>query len=104
MNRTINRLEGGQKLKVQRIRKTDPIYKIPVFKNASLFPTIVNTGIGFALGIPPHTHEITRNENNPNLFAQLTSINQGHNHPVRLNSNGILVVEQVLGHTHTLTF
>jgi len=103
-NRTINRLEGGQKLKVQRIRKTDPIYKIPVFKNASLFPTIVNTGIGFALGIPPHTHEITRNENNPNLFAQLTSINQGHNHPVRLNSNGILVVEQVLGHTHTLTF
>jgi len=99
-NETIVDLQGGQHLKVFRVRKTDPIYQIRVFRDTSDFPSKLNTGIGMAPpGIPPHTHEIVINEKimSVSQINQTTSVVQGHNHPI---VNG--QVMEVLGHTHTI--
>jgi hypothetical protein len=98
-NNTIVGLQGGQHLKVIRIRKYDPAYQIRIFRDSSEFPSKLNTSIGFVPGIPPHTHEITISEkiNSVNQINQTTQLSQGHNHPI---VNG--VVMEVLGHTHTI--
>lgn len=98
-NNTIVELNGGQKLRVTRIRKYDPAYQIRAFRNTAEFPAKLNTGIGMASGIPPHTHQIVVNEGVMSLaqINQTTSIVQGHNHPI---VNGEVL--EVLGHTHTI--
>lgn len=98
-NNTIVGMQGGQKFRAIRIRKTDPIYQIPAFKDTSTMPTKVNTTIGFTPGLAPHTHTIVRNETDPSQWNQLSSVSQGHNHPV-LFKDGVLTVMPVLGHTH----
>jgi hypothetical protein len=99
-NNTIVGLQGGQHLKVFRIRKTDPAYQIRAFRNTAMFPSKLNTSIGMVTpGIPPHTHEIVINENimSVSQINQTTGISQGHNHPI---VNG--QVMEALGHTHTI--
>jgi hypothetical protein len=98
-NNTIVGLMGGQKFRAVRIRKTDPAYQVRIFRDTSMFPSKLNTGIGFAASIPPHTHEIVVNEKvlAVSQLNQTTAVNQGHNHPI---VNG--VVMEVLGHTHKI--
>lgn len=100
-NNTIVGLEGGQLFRVARIRKYDPAYQIRAFRDTSDFPSTLITGIGFVPGIPPHTHEIRRNEKDPSTWSQTTQLSQGHNHPVYYQ-NGELVVMEALGHTHKI--
>lgn len=98
-NRTLTQLEGAQKFKVQRIRKTDPIYRVRVFRDTSFLPSDLNTTIGSTTGIPPHSHTIRINEKTTMLsqINQLTGISSGHNHPV-INGE----VQEVLGHKHDI--
>jgi hypothetical protein len=98
-NNTIIGQEGGQLMKVMRIRKFDPAYQIRIFRNTEMFPSKLNTSLGFTTGIPPHTHEIVINEKITSLtqINQTTAVTQGHNHPI---VNG--QVMEVLGHTHNI--
>lgn len=98
-NNTINGLDGGQHLKTFRVRKFDPIYQIRIFRDTSDFPSKLNTSLGFAPGLPPHSHEIVINEKilSVSQINQTTALSQGHNHPI---VNG--QVMEVLGHTHTI--
>jgi hypothetical protein len=98
-NNTILGLDGGQHLKVFRVRKFDPIYQIRAFRNTAMFPSKLNTSIGFVTGIPPHSHEIVINEKTTSLtqINQTTAVAQGHNHPI-INGE----VMEVLGHTHLI--
>lgn len=98
-NNTILGLDGGQHLRVFRIRKFDPAYQIRIFRNTAEFPHKLNTSIGFVPGIPPHTHEIVVNEKIMSIqqINQTTALSQGHNHPI---VNGEVMT--VLGHTHTI--
>lgn len=98
-NKTLFGLQGAQKFRVQRIRKTDPAYQIPVFRNTATLPAKVNTTIGGAATIPPHVHEIITTNQPVSNFGQITSTVQGHSHPV-IYKNGQLVILEVLGHTH----
>jgi len=98
-NNTALGLQGGQQFKAQRIRKFDPAYQIRVFRDSSMFPSQLNTSIGFTTGILPHTHKIVISEKivSVNQINQTTSVSQGHNHPVK---NG--VVMSAVGHSHTI--
>lgn len=98
-NNTIVGLQGGQHFKALRVRKTDPIYQIRVFRDSSMFPSKLNTSISFVPGIPPHTHEIVISEKITSIgqINQTTAVSQGHNHPI---VGG--VVMEVLGHSHTI--
>lgn len=98
-NNTIIGQQGGQLIKVIRIRKFDPAYQIRVFRNTEMFPSKLNTSIGFVAGIPPHTHEIVINEKITSLtqINQTTNVVQGHSHPV---VNGEIMA--VLGHDHAI--
>ena len=98
-NNTVLGQEGGQLFKVMRIRKFDPAYQIRIFRNTEMFPSKLNTSLGFTTGIPPHTHEIVINEKITSLtqINHTTSVVQGHNHPI---VNG--QVMEVLGHTHNI--
>lgn len=98
-NNTLIGQQGGQKIKAQRIRKYDPAYQIRIFSDTSQFPSKLNTTIGMASGIVPHTHEIVVNEGiiSVSQLNQTTAISQGHNHQI---VDGI--VSTVLGHTHTI--
>lgn len=93
--------QGAQKMRVQRIRKFDPSYQILAFRDTSKFPAKLSTSIEISNGIPLHSHEIVKNEGSASGWSQLTSVVQGHNHPVRY-VGGQLVVDVVLGHTHTI--
>ncbi len=96
---TLVELQGGQKLRVTRIRKTDPAYQIRVFRDTAMFPSKMNTTIGMTTGIAPHTHQIVISEKITSLsqINQTTAVSQGHNHPI---VNG--VVMEALGHTHEI--
>jgi hypothetical protein len=98
-NNTIIGMEGGQKFKGIRIRKTDPAYQVRIFRNTEMFPSKLNTNIGFTTGIAPHSHEIVINENITNItqINQTTAVAQGHNHPV---IDGQIMT--VLGHSHNI--
>ncbi len=98
-NNTIVGMEGGQKFRVMRIRKFDPAYQIRIFRNTAMFPSKLNTSIGFVPGIPPHSHEIVINEKITSItqINQTTNVVQGHNHPI---VNGQIM--EVLGHTHNI--
>jgi hypothetical protein len=98
-NNTILGLEGGQHFRTFRIRKFDPAYQIRVFRDTSDFPETLNTSLGFAVGLPPHSHTIQVNEKilSVSQINQTTGLAMGHNHEV---VDGI--VQEVLGHTHTI--
>jgi len=101
--RTVLRQTGGQKMRVQRIRKTDIAYQIPVFKNTELVPQDLDTTLASATGLIPHKHTIRINEKSISLYNQVTSQSQGHSHQVKYNqSTGQLEVLPVLGHTHLI--
>jgi hypothetical protein len=94
--------QGMQKVKVGRIRKTDPLYKIIVFANTSMYPQWLTTEQSLANGkMPQHTHDIRRNEKYSYTWAQNTTKNAGHNHQL-IWSNDRLLVLPVLDHTHDL--
>ncbi len=96
---------GAQKLALQRIRKTDQIYMVPVFRDTSTMPTTINTSISSSAGITPHSHTIVKNEKHPMFWQQLTTDSVGHNHTVRWNAQtGFLEVSIELGHTHNLIY
>ena len=98
-NITILGLDGGQHLSTFRIRKFDPAYQIRIFRDTSDFPETLNTSLGFAPGLPPHSHTIQVNENvlAVSQINQTTGVAMGHNHEV---VDG--VVMPVLGHFHTI--
>ena len=98
-NNTVVELQGGQKFRGMRIRKTDPAYQIRVFRDSSMFPSKLNTTIGMVTGIAPHTHEIVISEKIVSLtqINQTTGVSQGHNHPI---VNGQVMI--ALGHTHDI--
>lgn len=97
-------VQGAQKMRLQRIRKTDVAYKIPVFADSSTMPSTLTSSISSSPGILPHTHTIQISENILSIgqINQLSGMGgannqQQHNHPI---ING--VVQPVLGHTHTI--
>lgn len=98
-NKTVLLETGAQKFTVKRVRKTDPIYQFGTIRDTSTIPTDVYTSLAGNASIVPHLHRVRINEGIVTLsqINQTTSINEGHNHPVR---NG--VVEVVLGHSHDL--
>lgn len=101
--RTVLRQSGGQKIRIQRIRKTDIAYQIPVFKNTEFMPSNFDTTITSSPGLMPHKHTIRINEKDKSLFNQITSKDQGHSHQVKYNSStGQLEVLPILNHTHSI--
>ena len=90
---------AAQKFALQRIRKTDPIYSVPVTYDTSLFPNKIMTTISSSLGIPPHQHVIVINEKITSVsqINQITGTVAGHNHTIR---NGVVV--DAVGHTHSI--
>lgn len=98
-NQTFLGLDGGQLLKTFRVRKTDPIYQIRIFRDTSDFPSTLNTSLGFTPGLPPHSHSVVVNEKvlSVSQINQTTGIAQGHNHPIIAG-----VVQTVLGHNHQI--
>lgn len=98
-NLTILGLSGAQKFKMQRIRKYDSAYKIPIFKDTSTLPSTITTTSTTIQGIPAHTHTIVISEQITSLsqISQLTSVSAGHNHDVIAG-----VVQMALGHTHNI--
>lgn len=98
-NNTIVGEFGGQKLRLQRVRKTDPIYQIRIFRNTANFPVQLQTTLGSTTNIPAHSHSIVVSEKITALYQvnQTTGISFGHTHQV---IGG--VVQTVLGHTHDL--
>lgn len=98
-NNTVVGLQGGQKFKASRIRKTDPAYQIRLFANTSKFPSKLNTSIGFVPGIVPHIHTVVINENITNIsqINQTTSVSQGHSHTI---VNG--EIREALSHSHKI--
>jgi hypothetical protein len=102
-NRTLTRLEGAQKFRVQRIRKTDVAYQIPVFRNTHYYPTPLMTDSSSSLGIPAHSHSFQWSENGVGLAQQTSGVSFGHNHAITIGENGLPVVQTILGHTHSLS-
>lgn len=98
-NRMLQSLMGGQKFRLQRIRKTDPVYQIPVFRNTSKLPSKIYTSIASGPEILPHRHIITINENVVTVedINQTTGIAASHSHFVRAGT-----LEETLGHSHTI--
>jgi hypothetical protein len=98
-NRVLLHETGQQKFTAVRVRKTDPIYQVRAIRDTSMFPSELLTTVGSVSGpggIPPHMHRIVRSPGQP--ISQMTSVEQGHNHPVDLDGN----VGIVLGHTHSI--
>jgi len=96
--------QGAQKFRMQRIRKTDPIYQIPYTKDVSTQKRTVLLEFGGNAAVPSHTHEIVLSEKITNIsqINQLTSMSLGHRHIIR---NGIIVGtegDSSLKHTHTV--
>lgn len=108
-NKLLNTISGGQKFKLQRIRRTDPVYQFPVFKDTSTMPQVLSTSIGMETGIAPHVHTFVVSENITSLsqINQVTNISAGHSHVIR---NGAVYPGKStdgsldLAHTHTIIF
>lgn len=96
---------GAQKISLQRIRHTDSLYSIKVFRDTSTMPAIISTSINSSLGIAPHSHTVVRSEKSPTLWHQITSVSQGHSHTLDFDaSSGTLQISQELSHSHTLIY
>jgi hypothetical protein len=101
-NRSFLQETGAQKFTAIRVRKTDPICQVPAFLDTSMFPSEILTsisGVPGPGGIPLHAHRVIRSEKTTSLnqINQLTSITQGHSHPI---VSGKIVTE--LNHTHII--
>lgn len=104
-NVLFNQQLGAQKLALQRIRKTDIIYQVRVFRDTSTMPSTLITSIDSSLGIAPHSHTIVRNEGPPFTWSQITSMNQGHSHVLAWDPlEGVLKISEEVGHSHTLIY
>jgi len=102
-NIIFNQQFGAQKMALQRIRKTDIIYQVPVFRDTSTMPAIIQTSIASSAGIAPHQHSIKTNESLPFGWNQITGISAGHSHTLRWNTtSGTIDVSEELGHTHSV--
>lgn len=102
-NILFNQQFGAQKMTLQRIRRTDIIYQVPVFRDTSTMPVTAQTSIASSNGIPPHQHTIQTNESLPFKWNQITGISAGHSHVLRWNIvSGNIDVSEELGHTHTI--
>ena len=99
-NNTFLSLQGGQKMRVQKINRTDPIYRIKVFSNTATMPEWLNTETSLLNNVS-HFHQIRKNENNPSTWQQQSTVSPGHQHQV-VFLNGVLTLLPVLNHTHTL--
>jgi hypothetical protein len=89
---------GAQKFRMKRFPKTDTIYQFPILRNASPQPGAVSTSVNSGAGLKAHSHQvIIPNGMNLNKFRTATLISEGHNHIIM---DG--VIQNVLGHTHTL--
>ena len=117
-NKFILNNTGLQRFSLQRIRKTDIIYQIPVIENVNtntngtsgnnVFRTL-STSINMSAGFAPHIHTIEANQNIINALQinGITSVSQGHSHTV---INGVLrdgseVPGEVgIGHIHSIIF
>jgi len=103
-NRLLFNEIGNQHFRVQRVRKTSPIYQWKAIRNTSLLPQTIGTTVGLLRGpnnVPiPHTHDIVINENVLVLsqINQTTSMSADHNHEVRAG----VVQSSGLGHTHEI--
>jgi hypothetical protein len=98
-NNTILGEFGGQKLRLQRVRKTDPIYQVRIFRNTAMFPVQLQTSIGSTTNIPNHSHSIVVSEKITALYQinQTTGIAFGHTHQIVAG-----IVQPVLGHSHDI--
>jgi len=109
-NNTMIGLEGMQKLKIVRVRKTDHVYKIKVFGDTATMPQWLNLGPMAPVpgGVLPtnlanHLHQIRKNESNSMNWIQNSTVSAGHNHEI-LVLNGVLTVVPILNHTHSIAF
>lgn len=99
-NKLLDSFSGRQVMRVQRVRRSSPIYQWRAIRDASTMPQDLQTSIGgFGTPLPPHSHQIVINENIVALsqINQTTSKVHGHVHAIE---NG--VVRECLGHTHTI--
>jgi hypothetical protein len=114
-NNTFHSLQGDQKIKLSRVRRTDQIYKIKLFSNTSMMPTWSNTTdmvqviptIPIPTNIASHTHQFRTNESTSDKWEQMSTKNAGHTHQIVFMTsaqfpNGKLVVLPILNHTHNL--
>lgn len=96
---------GGQKLTLQRIRRTDIIYQCKVFRDTSTMPTNMATSISSSLGVAPHSHTFVKSEKHPMTWQQITSVSAGHSHIVQWNpTEGVLEVSEELSHQHLIIY
>lgn len=102
-NKTIVGLQGGQKFRMQKIRKFDALYQVSSVSAKQMVSGKVLLSIESSMGINPHTHQIVIPPDVTDLskLNQITSFNMGHSHTVRFD-NGSLVVQEALGHTHRI--
>lgn len=98
-NRLLQSMMGGQKFKLQRVRKTDPIYKVRVYSDASPMPTTFRTSIAHGPSMLPHSHTVVLNKKclHPGEVNQTTGSAAGHEHMIIDGE-----VQEVLGHKHEL--
>lgn len=105
LNVTRNKLfldnSGAQKFVAQRVRRTDPIYQVSVFRDTSMFLNVINTSVESSIGFAPHSHQITTSEKITSIgqINEITSVSQGHSHVIR---NGIMI-DNGIGHIHKIT-
>lgn len=88
---------AAQRFAVQRIRKTDPIYQVPVDYDTSNFPTTISTDVQSSIGIPPHSHAVVINEKITSVsqINQISGVAAGHSHVIQ---NGIVLSERLHNH------
>lgn len=102
-NKLVTSVNGAQKLALQRIRKTDPIYQWRAFRDTSSLPQTISTSVGFIRGpnntTIPHTHNIVISEKilSVSQINETTSVSLGHNHSI---INGVVV--DSFSHSHTI--
>lgn len=92
---------GSQHFALQRVRKTDPIYLVPITDSTAMYPMTLETDITNAVGIGPHAHTFVISEQivSVSQIDQTTGIAGGHNHSI---VNGVVL--ESLDHTHELPF
>lgn len=97
---------GAQKMRLQRVRKTDPLYQVRIVDSTAPIPTVLTTTIGMVSGpggIAPHVHNIVVPPSTVSL-AQIngtTSVAAGHNHLVINGTISSNSETENLGHSHT---
>lgn len=115
-NKFILDFQGLQRFSLQRIRKTDIIYQIPVLEavntnsdgteGVNIFRTL-STSIEMSAGFPPHIHTVMVSDRiiSPTQVNGITSIAQGHSHTVTagiVEDGSNIPEQQSIGHDHTL--